>query len=97
MKRMFGVLFVLAVPAIVLFRRMRNVPEFDTWEQFMASSRVRCDECGDWACAAHQGHIGENCDCWPCDDCGDLSDELKDGFCPKCLPVQPDPYLDSLQ
>ena len=34
--------------------------------------RVICDNCGAWACAVHEGHIGENCLCWPCDNCGDL-------------------------
>lgn len=34
--------------------------------------RIRCKDCGNWACATHGGHIGEKCNCWPCDDCGEL-------------------------
>jgi hypothetical protein len=50
-------------------------------------SRVKCDNCGDWACAVHEGHIGEKCDCWPCDDCGELipqADLDDDGLCQGC-------------
>jgi len=52
--------------------------------------RVRCDCCDDWACAQHGGHIGERCDCWPCDWCGNLfrPDELgADGWCAACASV----------
>ncbi len=35
-------------------------------------SRVKCENCDDWACSIHGGHIGEHCECSPCDDCGEL-------------------------
>jgi len=54
----------------------------------LGGTRVKCEACGDWYCATHQGHIGENCDCWPCDDCGELfpPDAVSDdyGLCAGC-------------
>jgi len=55
--------------------------------------RVRCDCCDDWACAQHGGHIGERCDCWPCDWCGNLfpAAALDDsGQCATCAALDPD-------
>ncbi len=36
------------------------------------TNRTRCPDCDDWVCMTHGGHIGEFCDCEPCDACGDL-------------------------
>jgi hypothetical protein len=51
-------------------------------------ARVKCGACDDWYCAVHQGHIGERCGCWPCDDCGELfpPDKLSEdyGLCCGC-------------
>jgi hypothetical protein len=65
-------------------------------------TRVKCGACDDWYCAVHQGHIGEKCECWPCDDCGELfpPDKLSEdyGLCSGCAktgakvqPVYDDP------
>lgn len=68
-------------------------PSYTEWIATLPSSertrRVKCDNCGDWACAEHGGHIGEKCECWPCDDCGELVDprHLEVGLCPDCKAV----------
>lgn len=52
-----------------------------------ATNRIRCPDCGDWVCMTHGGHIGEFCDCTPCDGCGDLypPDELnRFSLCSTC-------------
>jgi hypothetical protein len=54
------------------------------------TNRVKCESCGDWYCATHEGHIFERCDCWPCDDCGELVplaqlDDLH--LCPGCAVI----------
>lgn len=51
---------------------------------------VLCPDCGDWACATHGGHVMEKCECWPCDDCGDLfpMDELETTAGPTILVVR---------
>jgi len=52
----------------------------------LETSRIKCESCGDWYCAIHAGHIGENCNCWPCDDCGNLrpTEMLIDELCYYC-------------
>lgn len=50
-------------------------------------TRVRCEACGDWGCSAHGGHVGEKCECWPCDECGEMTppDKLgEDDLCEGC-------------
>jgi len=66
--------------------RSREAPE--SMRPLPAVTRTRCASCGNWACAVHQGHIGEKCDCWPCDDCGELFPPYKlddeYGLCQGC-------------
>lgn len=55
------------------------------------TNRVKCPDCGDWVCMTHGGHIGEFCQCAPCDECRDLfpPDELEDELCQHChFPVE---------